>query len=527
MDASKESAMAPMVRVSPKKEQEPEQERSPATALTSKDDDSKQFPKTEETAGAVAEDGGDNNGEDGGDGRKLPVAAGWPSPLVRALAGMSDTVLECMAKVLMKKCQAAQDRFPLLGRWPVNPPSWWPTGDEPWWPELGCSATTPPPPAYKPVRVLSKAGKVAAVVAMVKNIAPDYERLSAAIQAAPTVTSIITDAEAEAWDAGLTSERDAYIAEHPHAPTPSMALPLMMSLKPEAERMMKRKEPAEQPPPPPPPMFTDEELARIAETEAIKDILKAPGARYYPMPFPRCEDKDIQIMHAPAAEFEDDAENPAIWKEYARKEGSDELVLLRIGRKNGGVEIFDGPQGGSGRLVMDTYESAQAYYASQKKRRSSVGAGTKSSEEDKDNIVASGSGTRVDLHVAVTGVNTREVETVAGGSNQNSSAMIQPKKEMWHPTATPTGDTALISRHAIHNALVSIHTRVMPGDATIGEDNANNEVAPAAGTFSLLAGHDKNKSALDSWFENQYQSAQMDVPDILDDEPDANKDNSW
>ncbi|KAG8100129.1 hypothetical protein GUJ93_ZPchr0013g35337 [Zizania palustris] len=375
MDASKESAMAPMVRVSPKKEQEPEQERSPATALTSKDDDSKQFPKTEETAGAVAEDGGDN-GEDGGDGRKLPVAAGWPSPLVRALAGMSDTVLECMAKVLMKKCQAAQDRFPLLGRWPVNPPSWWPTGDEPWWPELGCSATTPLPPAYKPVRVLSKAGKVAAVVAMVKNIAPDYERLSAAIQAAPTVTSIITDAEAEAWDAGLTSERDAYIAEHPHAPTPSMALPLMMSLKPEAERMMKRKEPAEQPPPPPPPMFTDEELARIAETEAIKDILKAPGARYYPMPFPRCEDKDIQIMHAPAAEFEDDAENPAIWKEYARKEGS----------------------------------------------------GTKSSEEDKDNIVASGSGTRVDLHVAVTGVNTGEVETVAGGSNQNSSAMIQPKK---------------------------------------------------------------------------------------------------
>ncbi|KAG8100134.1 hypothetical protein GUJ93_ZPchr0013g35444 [Zizania palustris] len=174
--------------------------------------------------------------------------------------------------------------------------------------------------------------------------------------------------EVEAWDAGITSKHDAYIAEHPHAPTPSMALPLMMSLKPEVARMMKRKDPAEQPPPPP--MFTDEELARIAKTEAIKDILKAPG--------------------------------------------------------------------------------------------------TKSSEEDKDNIVASGSGTRVELHVVVT---------------------------------------------------------VMPGDATIGEDNANNEVAPAAGTFSLLAGHDKNQSALDSWFENQYQSAQMDVPDILDDEPDANKDN--
>ncbi|KAL5197113.1 hypothetical protein ABZP36_000625 [Zizania latifolia] len=500
MDASKESAMAmPMVRVRPEKEEEeePEQERSPA-----KDDDSKEGSKT---AVAVAEDGGDNG--DAGVDRKPPVAAGGPSPLVRAVAGLSDTVLTCMAKVLMKKCQPPQDRFPLFGRWPVSPP-WWPTGDELWWPELGSSAPAVPPP-YKPVRLLSTADKVAAVVAMVKSIAPDYERLAAAIQMAPTVTGIITDAEAMAWDAGLTSERDAYIAEHLHAPAPSMALPLMTSLKPEAARMMKRKEPAEPlppSPPPPPPMFTDEELARIAETEAIKNILKAPGARYYPMPFPRYQDKDIQIMHAPAAEFEDDAENPAIWKEYARKEGSDELVLLRIGRKNGGVEIFDGPQGGSGssgsrrgRLVMETYESARAYYASQKKR-SSVGAGTKSSEQGKDSVVAGCSGTKMEFQIAVTvtGVNTGEVETevVAGGSNQNPSAKIQPKQ-------------------------------VMSGDARIGEDSTNNEVAPAAGTFSLVAGHDKNQSALDSWFENQYHSAQMDVPDILDDEPDANKDNRW
>ncbi|KAG8100136.1 hypothetical protein GUJ93_ZPchr0013g35070 [Zizania palustris] len=92
--------------------------------------------------------------------------------------------------LLLRTAVMAQDRFPLLGRWSVSPPPWCPTGDEPSWPELGSSATTTTTPAYKPVRVLSKAGKVAAVVAMVKNIAPDYERLSAAIQVAPTVTSI-------------------------------------------------------------------------------------------------------------------------------------------------------------------------------------------------------------------------------------------------------------------------------------------------------------------------------------------------
>uniref|UniRef100_J3MJY0 Ethylene insensitive 3-like DNA-binding domain-containing protein n=1 Tax=Oryza brachyantha TaxID=4533 RepID=J3MJY0_ORYBR len=97
-------------------------------------------------------------------------------------------------------------------RYPAPPP-WWPNGRERWWHELGEGVEAPP---YKPARA-----KVVAVVAMVKNIAPDYERLAMAMQMASSVTSIITDAEAMAWDAGVTRERDAYIARHPRSAPPT------------------------------------------------------------------------------------------------------------------------------------------------------------------------------------------------------------------------------------------------------------------------------------------------------------------
>ncbi|KAF0906582.1 hypothetical protein E2562_012035 [Oryza meyeriana var. granulata] len=217
-------------------------------------------------------------GSGGGAGQAPPPVV--RSPLATAVARLEDHVLECMVKVLMKKCYPPQEVYPLIGKSPMRPP---------WWPELGAGAVAPP---YRPASLLSKAEKEVAVVAMVKNIAPDFERLAMAMQMAPSVTSIITDVEARAWEAGVTRERDAYVAAHPRAPPPTRAWSLMGSLKPEAVRM-KRK-------PPKPP-------------------------------------------HACMA---------------------GELVLLRIGRKKGGVEIFDEEEGGAsgsggptrGRIVIETYE---------------------------------------------------------------------------------------------------------------------------------------------------------------------------
>ncbi|KAL5197855.1 hypothetical protein ABZP36_001367 [Zizania latifolia] len=474
MDASKESVMA-MVKVKQEEQEEPKQERSPAAAVTAKDDYSKEDSKSTaitfataslENAGASAaavagaKDGtgrvkeemesAGGKGRGAGFNRRPLMLASWPSPLFSAVAGLPDPVLARLVKVLMRKCQPPQEKFPMLGKSPSRPP-WWPKGDEPWWSELGSSAVPPP---YKPVRLLSTADKAVAIVAMVKNIAPDYERIAVAVQMAPSVTTIITDLEAMSWDAGLSRERDAYIAAHPRAPTPSKAWSLMKTLRPEVLRL-KRKEPPQPlpPPPPPPPMSFTEKLAPIAKTEAFKDIhMVPPGALYYPMPFPHLQPKDFQVMQAPAAEYKDDAENPATGKECVRIEGSDELELtMRVGGKNCGLDIFHVPEGASGsgskrgRFAVETYESARAYSATQKNRP--AGDGAESSEqgnsaikmqlqlavaEFNSNFEAGGSsrnpGTVLQLN---TGVNTGEAETMAGaagGSNQDSGAEELPKK---------------------------------------------------------------------------------------------------
>uniref|UniRef100_A0A0E0EA22 Uncharacterized protein n=1 Tax=Oryza meridionalis TaxID=40149 RepID=A0A0E0EA22_9ORYZ len=83
------------------------------------------------------------------------------------------------------------------------------------------------------------------------------------------------------------------------------------------------------------------------------------------------------------------AENPAIWKEFNRKEG--QLELLRVGKKNGGMVISDRVDGGAsgssprqGCLVMKTYEKAQEYYHELwNKDTMASGAGVKTEGEGK------------------------------------------------------------------------------------------------------------------------------------------------
>uniref|UniRef100_A0A0D9WXK3 Ethylene insensitive 3-like DNA-binding domain-containing protein n=1 Tax=Leersia perrieri TaxID=77586 RepID=A0A0D9WXK3_9ORYZ len=209
------------------------------------------------SGGRVAEEEMENAG-----GSSSGGAAVERSPLAAAVSALSDQVLERMMKVLMRKCNPPQDAFPLTGKSPVMPP-WWPKGNEGWWPELGAGAVAPP---YRPARVLSKVEKEVAVVAMVKNIAPDFEHLAMAIQMASTVTSVMTDAEAAAWDAGVAAEHDAYVAVG--AAPVTRAGSLLRSIKPEAVRMKKRKEPTPAKKKTPP----------VADTRTVVLALPAPSA---------------------------------------------------------------------------------------------------------------------------------------------------------------------------------------------------------------------------------------------------------
>uniref|UniRef100_A0A0E0EA21 Ethylene insensitive 3-like DNA-binding domain-containing protein n=1 Tax=Oryza meridionalis TaxID=40149 RepID=A0A0E0EA21_9ORYZ len=316
------------------------------------------------------------------------------SPLATAVSALADHVLECMVKVLMRKCHPPQEVYPLIGKSPLRPP-WWPTGRELWWPELGAGAVVPP---YRPARFLSKAEKEVAVVAMVKNLVPDFKRLAMAVRMAPSVTSRITDAEARAWDDGVATEREEYMARHPHRATPTRARSLMDSLKPEAVRMKLKA-----PKPKPQVTIKVEDAApfltvsaaadpaavkaAMGAIEAMRNSSKDPDAPYYPMPSPLRGHNEVGPNDYPA-------ENPTIWKEFNRKEG--QLKLLRVGKKNGWMVISDRVDGGAngsgprkGHLVMKTYKKAQEYYHElRNKGAMASGAGVKikdDSETESDN----------------------------------------------------------------------------------------------------------------------------------------------
>ncbi|XP_040381818.1 uncharacterized protein LOC107304607 [Oryza brachyantha] len=398
-------------------------------------------------AGGVAEEM-ENGGGSGGAGGQQAAAAVAPapgpevvrSPLAAAVARLENHVLERVVKVLLKKCYPPQDGFPMTGKYPPPPP-WWPNGRERWWHELGEGVEAPP---YKPARLLSKEQKVVAVVAMVKNIAPDYERLAMAMQMASSVTSIITDAEAMAWDAGVTRERDAYIARHPRSAPPTRAWSLMRTLKPEAVRMKRRQ-------PRPPVRINAQDAvpatatataadsaameAAIAMIEAMKNKLKDPNAPYFPMPYPLLPPGTFEIIHDTEVDPHDDPENPIIWKEYTRIQGN--LVLKRAGRKKGGVEIYDsvkeegeGSSSGGprrGRLVMETNAQAQAYYRSLRNNGAPAGgaAGAGRTDKGKETAEAGGSGI---YQNAGAGVKTEHEDEHSEASNKGSGAILQPNK---------------------------------------------------------------------------------------------------
>lgn len=226
-----------------------EQERSPKTAK----EDSTETTKVAVTTAATTSqemldavdsgeriseempedgDGGDGGGHDHQPQQAPPPLSGELLPLAGELSKFSEPVLTCMVQVLMKKCNPPQEKFPMLGKNPIPAP-WWPTGNEPWWAEVGEGVAQPP---YKRAHHLSAADKVVVMVAMIKNIAPDFARLTLAMQMAKSVTNIITAAEADIWDSAIVHERQRYMQAHAGGSEPTVTVPLVRADKPASKK---------------------------------------------------------------------------------------------------------------------------------------------------------------------------------------------------------------------------------------------------------------------------------------------------
>uniref|UniRef100_A0A0D9WXN3 Ethylene insensitive 3-like DNA-binding domain-containing protein n=1 Tax=Leersia perrieri TaxID=77586 RepID=A0A0D9WXN3_9ORYZ len=304
------------------------------------------------SGGRVAEKEMENAGggsSGGGVAAAAAAVAGQRSPLAAAVSELSDHVLEGMMKVLGKKCMPPQDVYPLLGKSPTHPP-WWPTENEAWWPQLGADAVAP---VHKPTRLLSKAEKEAAVVAMVKIIAPDFETVFKALRKARSVSGAMTDTEASAWHAGVSAECDAYVPP-----------PRQVSLWPEASRARKRKAPAPKTRTPVAQAYAEIRptivLALVAPgvTSAV-DIAPAPARVVNLSAVVEIEDMNDKSK-TPALALA--IENPVVWRVYNRiagKENSEKGNGSCVAGEsaichNAGAEMTGNPEAGESSMNPGT-----------------------------------------------------------------------------------------------------------------------------------------------------------------------------
>ncbi|XP_042457365.1 protein ETHYLENE-INSENSITIVE 3-like 1a [Zingiber officinale] len=119
-----------------------------------------------------------------------------------ALQQLQDTTLGSLLSALMPYCDPPQRRFPLdKGR----QPPWWPTMQEKWWPDTGMPKDASPPPYRKP-HDLKKAWKVSALIAVIKHLMPDFEKIQRLVEKSKGLQDKITAKEIEILHAVMRHE---------------------------------------------------------------------------------------------------------------------------------------------------------------------------------------------------------------------------------------------------------------------------------------------------------------------------------
>ncbi|KAK4379121.1 hypothetical protein RND71_000983 [Anisodus tanguticus] len=118
------------------------------------------------------------------------------------LQELQDTTLGSLLSALMQHCDPPQRRFPLEKG--VAPP-WWPTGKEDWWGQLGLPNDQVQPP-YKKPHDLKKAWKVGVLIAVIKHISPDINKIRKLVRQSKCLQDKMTAKESATWLAIINQE---------------------------------------------------------------------------------------------------------------------------------------------------------------------------------------------------------------------------------------------------------------------------------------------------------------------------------
>ncbi|KAJ8483765.1 hypothetical protein OPV22_016250 [Ensete ventricosum] len=133
-----------------------------------------------------------------------------------SLQELQDTTLGSLLSALMPYCDPPQRRFPLEKG---IPPPWWPTMSEEWWREMGTPKDPSPPPYRKP-HDLKKAWKVSVLIAVVKHLMPDIEKVQRLVEKSKGLQDKITAKEVDIMNAILKHELNNYFGLQHSAPPP-------------------------------------------------------------------------------------------------------------------------------------------------------------------------------------------------------------------------------------------------------------------------------------------------------------------
>ncbi|KAJ8478025.1 hypothetical protein OPV22_021752 [Ensete ventricosum] len=125
------------------------------------------------------------------------------SSVHKTLLELQDTTLGSLLSSLIRYCDPPQRKHPLeLG----IPPTWWPSGKEDWWTEMGFPEDLEPPPYRKP-HDLRKAWKSCALIAVIKHLAPNFDKIRRIIRYSKCLQEKMTAKESLLWNAVLDQEK--------------------------------------------------------------------------------------------------------------------------------------------------------------------------------------------------------------------------------------------------------------------------------------------------------------------------------
>jgi Ethylene insensitive 3 len=137
-----------------------------------------------------------------------------PRRTYNKLMALSDATLGSLLSTLMNRCNPPQRKFPLDMK---VPPPWWPTGDELWWDQITIEKDQGPPP-YKKPHDLRKMWKAAVVIAIIKHMAPAFDKLAHMVRQSKNLQGRMSVREMQAWNYVLKEEVKIYSREHPDVP---------------------------------------------------------------------------------------------------------------------------------------------------------------------------------------------------------------------------------------------------------------------------------------------------------------------